>query len=223
MADNTDRIINCPACGKPMKKIFMPNQGIKLDVCVDGCGGIYFDNREFSKFDEPNEDIAPLLEVLKNKNFEHVDETEIRKCPCCGTDMVKNYSSSKKVVQIDECYNCGGKFLDFGELEKIRSDYNNPSNSASEVLRDLYLDVGSEIIDMKSMRKTYNQNRGRNWGIIAGLIISIFWFVDQKNVVTTAFETGDIFSAPFLVTVLIAVCIVAICSGIGSIVGRTRF
>ena len=39
MADNFN-IIKCPACQKEMKKVFIPEKGINVDVCVDGCGGI---------------------------------------------------------------------------------------------------------------------------------------------------------------------------------------
>ena len=46
MADNLEEIY-CPACGKKMEKIFMSAQGVNLDVCTQGCGGIFFDNREF--------------------------------------------------------------------------------------------------------------------------------------------------------------------------------
>ncbi len=219
MADNTDEIIYCPACGKPMRKVFMPKQGINLDICDEGCGGIYFNNREFSKFDQPHSDITPILEILKNKDFEQVDESLIRVCPVCGTDMVKNYSSSNKLVQVDECYNCGGKFLDFGELEKIRKNYNT-GNNASEVLRDLYLDVGSDIIDTK---KTYNQTDSRNKGLIIGVIIAIFWLVNQRNIISNTLAHGNIFDTPFIVVVLVAISIIAICSSIGAIMGRPRF
>ena len=122
MADNMEQI-NCPACGKEMKKVFMPVQGVHLDVCVDGCGGIYFDNREFTKFDEPHEDISPLTEVLKDREYKPANESSIRICPVCGMNMVKNFASMRREVEVDECYNCGGKFLDYGELEALRSQY----------------------------------------------------------------------------------------------------
>ena len=51
MVDNLEEIA-CPACGKKMHKVFMTEQNLNIDVCLDGCGGIYFDNREFKKFDE---------------------------------------------------------------------------------------------------------------------------------------------------------------------------
>ena len=70
MADNLEEIY-CPACGKKMHKIFMDAQGVNLDVCLDGCGGIFFDNREFKKFDENAEDITPLTNAL-HRRFCHI-------------------------------------------------------------------------------------------------------------------------------------------------------
>jgi len=122
MADNL-RIITCPACGKEMKKIYIEDLEFNVDICADGCGGIYFDNREYTKFDEQHEDASLILNELKGKQFDKVNESAIRNCPFCGVKMVKNFASSKKSVQIDECYNCGGKFLDYGELEKIREEF----------------------------------------------------------------------------------------------------
>ena len=155
MADNDSVIIKCPACGCDMVKIFMPKTGVNLDVCVNGCGGIYFDNREFEKFDEPHEEISPLLEVFKNKTFKSVDENQTRYCPVCGNTMIKNYSDFEKEVQVDECYSCGGKFLDYGEIMKIRS-LNSPENiqKNKEVLNSLYEVVGMELREKK---RKYNE------------------------------------------------------------------
>lgn len=119
MADTLD-VIKCPACGKNMVKIFVPSEGINVDVCLNGCGGIYFDNREFKKFDEQDKNADEILNALKGKKFNSVNENKIRKCPACGTEMVKNYTGAKHDIQVDECYFCGGKFLDYGELERIR-------------------------------------------------------------------------------------------------------
>lgn len=142
MADN-DQILQCPACQKTMKKIFMPEQGINLDVCLDGCGGIYFDNREFKYFDEQHENTDALLKVLEGKTFEQVDESLTRKCPVCGTNMVKNHSSVRKEIQIDECYFCGGKFLDNGELIKIRAEYKTEADRSADFLSTVCKTIGN--------------------------------------------------------------------------------
>lgn len=148
MADNKLENI-CPACGEKMVKIYMPEQKVNLDVCLNGCGGIYFDNREFEKFDETNEDITPLLEAYKGKTFKTVDETKQRVCPVCKTKMVKNFSSAKKEIEVDECYGCGGRFLDYKELEKIRAEYPNENERADAAVKLLYKEAGQELAKFK--------------------------------------------------------------------------
>lgn len=160
MADNKDVVINCPACGKEMVKVFMPEQGVNLDVCINGCGGIYFDNRELEKFDERHEDISPVVEALENKTFEKVDENLQRVCPVCGMNMVKHFASSKQEVQIDECYSCGGKFLDYNELEKIRAQYPTEEDRAADSIKDLNKKAGLELagLQIEYDKKMRNRN-----------------------------------------------------------------
>ena len=123
MSDNKDTIIKCPACAKPMRKVFIESANCYIDICTDGCGGIYFDNREFKKFDEQHENIDEMLQAYKEKKYEKVNESEIRICPICGNNMVKHYTNIKLDVEVDECYTCGGMFLDYGELEEIRGQF----------------------------------------------------------------------------------------------------
>ncbi|MBR3604799.1 MAG: zf-TFIIB domain-containing protein, partial [Candidatus Gastranaerophilales bacterium] len=42
MADNKD-VLTCPACGKEMEKVFIESMQKHLDVCLKGCGGMFFD------------------------------------------------------------------------------------------------------------------------------------------------------------------------------------
>lgn len=136
----------CPACGKIMAKVFMKEQNVYLDVCLDGCGGIYFDNREFEKFDEQHEDITPLLKAYEGKNFIPVEETDTQRiCPVCKKPMVKNFSSIKKEIKFDECYICGGRFLDYLELDKIRKEYNTEEDRANDVLNHFFNEAGNEL------------------------------------------------------------------------------
>lgn len=144
MADTLKTLI-CPACGKEMEKVFIPAEGINIDICTNGCGGIYFDNREFENFDEKHEDISKILEKIENKEFVKVDESLDRKCPNCGAKMVKNHSSIKKEIQIDECYSCGGKFLDRDELVRIREEYDTVEQRDEDIMRFVYRQVGTEL------------------------------------------------------------------------------
>lgn len=120
---DTLEAIHCPACGRKMKKIFIESANCNVDICIDGCGGIFFDNREFKKFDEQHENIDEILNTYKNNNYVKVNEDIQKTCPVCKRTMAKHFASSKHEIEIDECYTCGGIFLDFGELEKIRSQF----------------------------------------------------------------------------------------------------
>lgn len=146
MAD-TQKTLKCPACGKDMEKVFIPNQGINLDICTQGCGGIYFDNREFDNFDEKDENISNITEKIDNKNFEQIDTTKERFCPNCGAKMVKNHSSIQQTIEVDECYSCGGKFLDNSELVKIRAEYDTEEQRDEDILRYVYKQVGQELAE----------------------------------------------------------------------------
>lgn len=134
MADNYE-FIKCPACGKLMKKVYLENQDFMVDICLDGCGGIWLDNRELQKVDEKREDVTPIAEAKKGKEFIHVDKTMDRDCPLCHKPMVKNHVSSKQEITIDECYHCGGKFFDHSELEAMRNQYNSDDERVADVKR----------------------------------------------------------------------------------------
>ena len=126
--DNKKTIV-CPACGKEMEKIFIPEPNVNVDICLNGCGGMFFDNRELDKFDEHEESIAHILHVINNKKFEEVDKSAKRICPVCGIPMVKLGSNTD--VEIDSCNMCGATFLDNGELERLR-ELNNKDNKMVE-------------------------------------------------------------------------------------------
>ena len=119
MADSHDTLI-CPACGNDMQKVFIPSKGINIDICTQGCGGIFFDNREFKIFSDNVADFDEIIQATENNEYEAVDETQDRYCPACGAKMVKNYANREQNIQIDECYTFGGKFLDHGEFSRIK-------------------------------------------------------------------------------------------------------
>ena len=147
MAD-TYHTIECPACGKTMKKIFIPDAGINIDICADGCGGIFFDNREFEKFDEQNENVEQILKELEGKKFKaRTDKNDDRFCPACGAKMVKNFSSVKHEIEIDECYSCGGKFLDNSELGKIRAEYKTAAERGEDIINHIFTAAQSADVD----------------------------------------------------------------------------
>jgi len=147
MADSLHEL-KCPACQTPMEKVYFPAEGFNVDVCTNGCGGIFFDNREFKYFDEEHENIDEITNVLKNKTFKKVDPSLPRTCPACGAKMVKNKTAINGKIEIDECYSCGGKFLDFSELDAIRAEYATEDDRRDAVLQYMYSNVGADLFAM---------------------------------------------------------------------------
>lgn len=122
MADNKE-IINCPACGKYMAKVYLKDINKHIDICLEGCGGIYFDNREMELFDEVTEDFDDILTFYDDKDitFKPANDEDKRICPICNVPMVKiGNGTPQNEFKIDCCYTCGAKFLDAYELQRMR-------------------------------------------------------------------------------------------------------
>lgn len=124
--DSYQKIV-CPACGKPMAKVMLNSTTFYVDMCVDGCGGIFLNNGELNflmnDLDALKEILANInlsnsLNLLDDKSFEPVMESSVRVCPVCKLPMSKDKFNDADVI-IDTCDKCGSKFLDFSEFEKL--------------------------------------------------------------------------------------------------------
>jgi Zn-finger nucleic acid-binding protein len=122
--------MNCPACGRELTS--MAAGPTTVDVCARGCAGIWFDHFELAKVDEQSESAGAALLEVKGDPSVKVDLEQRRTCPECGPQMVmmRHFSSVSRKVTIDECPNCGGIWLDVGELSAIRKDF--PTAEARE-------------------------------------------------------------------------------------------
>lgn len=114
--------MQCPRTGKAMKTIQCG--GVTAEVS-EGCGGVWFDRWELNKFDEPSEsageDIIQLMEQFRDDS---VNQDGQILCPRCGdTVLMRHFFSIKRQVTIDECAQCGGIWLDAGELAQVRQQY----------------------------------------------------------------------------------------------------
>jgi uncharacterized protein len=114
-------MMKCPACESAMtEKDF---GGVKIDICENGCKGMWFDWFELQKLDEKHEGAGKALrEALAYPRNNDQGRPQI-KCPKCGVLMHIHKYASNKEVNVDECYACGGFFLDSGELREIRENF----------------------------------------------------------------------------------------------------
>ena len=111
--------MKCPACSGTLAAISAGS--VTLDICTTQCGGIWFDKSELERFDEHAEPVAEhILRAVKNSNAV-IDRAKERFCPkCSGHKLSKSYYDSEYNVEVDECIQCGGTWLDLGELHVLR-------------------------------------------------------------------------------------------------------
>jgi len=107
--------MKCPACKNPLRE--KGAGGMALDVCYGGCGGIWFDATELGRVSAR---AAATLHTIWNVPVGSVKQTEPRLCPRCPEQILdrKWFSDSQK-VEIDQCPNCAGVWLDAGEFSRI--------------------------------------------------------------------------------------------------------
>ncbi len=122
--------MECPTCHLHSQS--HDGGGCRLDVCRDGCGGIWFDAFELRKLDEPNEYTGDELLDLSRAADVTLDQTVRYKCPHCPDHvvMMRHFFSAKRGVTVDECPECGGHWLDAGELRRNPRRVPRRGNSA---------------------------------------------------------------------------------------------
>src|SRR5947209_6660077 len=112
--------MKCPACYNVLRQIQVGS--LMVDVCQRGCGGIWFDAFELQKVDEEQEAAGEHLVNIEKDPQVTIDPSRKRVCPRCTTVKLSRHLFSPKCrVEVDECPNCGGYWLDAGELATIRA------------------------------------------------------------------------------------------------------
>lgn len=139
----------CPACNHSLTSV--ETGGVTVDACDGGCGGLWFDNFELKKFDEPLESEGEsLLHIQRNPGVQ-VNPEERRPCPkCADITLRRHFFSVKRKVELDECGMCGGVWLDAGELAGIRDLYNTEAErkkAAADYFSELFDD------DLKTVKE----------------------------------------------------------------------
>lgn len=140
--------MDCPRCANTLSQVTA--NGVIVDACHLGCGGLWFEQGELKRFDEPIEDAGPLLVVETDPNST-IDLDERTSCPSCGEQaMMRHFFTTKHEVEVDECPACAGFWLDAGELARIRALFESEEDanvSARETFRVEFGEQLSEIAD----------------------------------------------------------------------------
>jgi Zn-finger nucleic acid-binding protein len=111
--------LRCPRSATPLATLRIG--GVNTDVCED-CGGLWLDRLELARFEDPHGAFGDAL-VAHLAQFPPalVDHSVRLKCPHHrDVVMLRRPYSATAPVEIDECPQCGGIWLDSDELAQIR-------------------------------------------------------------------------------------------------------
>jgi Zn-finger nucleic acid-binding protein len=87
------------------------------------CKGIWFAHKELESLDQPGEGMGLAIEAaLSSPRVDTAPRAPIQ-CPRCAIQMQTHKFQRDKEIDVDECYSCGGFFLDSGELKEIWDHY----------------------------------------------------------------------------------------------------
>src|SRR5512133_3213008 len=105
----------CPRTSDPLVRMHIG--GIETDVCED-CGGVWLDRLELGRFqDRQNAFGDALVAHLRQFPPPLLDPSARLACPHHrDVTMMRRRFSPAFHVDIDECPECGGIWLDTGEL-----------------------------------------------------------------------------------------------------------
>jgi len=121
--------LTCPNCQVEMKKD--EDGDMTTDVCPK-CRGVFLDKDELNTLATG---MSGNIEYCSIDNDFHQDHFPDRSCPrCSDKQMSKINLLAFSDLIFDYCSNCGGFFLDQGEVQKMNQDLRHltPNKEAEE-------------------------------------------------------------------------------------------
>ncbi len=148
--------MDCPACLHNLTRLVAGE--VEIDICKGGCGGIWFDRDELFHFDEQHEfDISQAIGTDRNPDPQIAKDLQ-KDCPRCAPEpLVRQFLDHHNKIEVDQCWSCGGVWLDYGEIDMLREQYatheerakaaNSFANSILDQHRDALHQLTKEEID----------------------------------------------------------------------------
>ena len=141
-------MMQCPACANELVSEVI--DGIQLEVCDGGCGGIWFGRDVLTKFDHahhPTEDfVSPRIRTDKP-----VDQTRRYICPHCNDiAMVRQFVKVLDDVLVDECSSCGGMWLHGDELAEIQHQFDEEGSLSAS--HEPIMDPDDDLNEREELR-----------------------------------------------------------------------
>jgi uncharacterized protein len=120
MSAQTNLHMKCPACANELTSRRVGP--VTVDVCDGGCAGVWFDAFELQRVAEAEHAAEELASVTRDPH-RRVEADRKRPCPrCSDVKLLRHFATGLRRVEVDHCPNCGGYWLDHGELQKVLSE-----------------------------------------------------------------------------------------------------
>jgi Zn-finger nucleic acid-binding protein len=118
-SDMASHRLLCPRSSTPLARLLIG--GTSTDVCED-CGGLWLDRLELDRFKNADDVFGDALVAHVGQFTPPLIDHSIRlRCPHhVDVVMLRRKFSLAVPVEIDECPECGGIWLDSSELAQIR-------------------------------------------------------------------------------------------------------
>jgi len=171
--------MECPACTRTLTSKTVAD--LNVDVCEGGCGGVWFDNFELRKVDEEHESAGKELLDLERDPSVEVDHEERWRCPKCGDPVMHRYFFTvKREVEVDECPECAGVWLDAGELGRIRQQFED-AKARDEAASGHYEELFGAELDRMREESRDDLERSRAFANAFRFVLPSYWLKgDQK-------------------------------------------
>ena len=110
--------MQCPACGREL--VSKTVNDLAVDVCEGGCGGVWFNWLEVTRWNEVTASPAPEQLVVARDEQVAIDHSRRYACPQCeNIAMSRGFSSVLPDLLLNDCSSCGGFWLNGDEVDEI--------------------------------------------------------------------------------------------------------
>lgn len=119
--------MRCPKCSSALEKV--PYSGVDVDRCV-ACHGLWFDATELERLlDMRGSQVIDTGDPEQGKRLNAIDRYP---CPRCKGPTVRMVDREQTHVWYEQCFSCGGVWLDAGEFRDLKHD------SIADFFRDIF-------------------------------------------------------------------------------------
>lgn len=131
-------------------------RGINLDDCPN-CGGIWFDDGELKKLQNLTDPLS--IQSLEGKASPLAGaappERENKLCPVCNERLTPYRYMYTSDIELDECDNCFGVWVQEGELAKMEAYSRDHAGTLDPAKREVFATASADAI--MAMRSKKNR------------------------------------------------------------------